>query len=377
MKHDTQNEYDELDTSADEAISYHRAQQIVQRKIPGATDEEFCMWVFLEYLHVYKWVDTEERDEKNRCVSKLLAVPDPFSNVDPHSKAMDLLISYKFSKNEIEHFDLKKLEPDWNLGGRFLTYSGAVQHLGRYAGEEYAKKLIEREVRSGEMEALHPVLGVLTPGGEDYESELADGMFPLPWIQQLQAEEFGEESFTGPDEQNGVLTQEADTSERAPAPATVESLPASNSFQKMPGLQWKEIVIKFVSADAVEIRARHVKDRYTYAEMGFKNRKARDASPDSIWRFLREVFALRQGEVSWHAEKVSQEDQNRMKHMVWALRNRLRAFFRIKDDPFYPYRNDKSYKTKFLLLPAETAFDSDDDGGDDDVESIMSEPSNY
>ncbi len=377
MKHDTQNEYDELDTSADEAISYHRAQQIVQKKIPGATDEEFCMWVFLGYLHVYKWVDTEERDEKSRWVSKLLAMPDPFSNIDPRSKPMDLLISYKFSKNEIEHFDPKKLEPNWNPGGRFLTHSEAVQHLGRDAGEEYAKKLIEREVSSGEMEALHPVLGVLTPGADDHDLELKYGMFALSWIEQLWVEEFGVEDPVRPREKNGTLIHKADTSEQPPAPVTVGSPPVSNPFQDMPGLQWNEIVIKFVSADAVEIRARHVKYQYTYAEMGFKNRKARDASPDSIWRTLRDVLARFRGEVSWHTEKVSEGDRNRMKRTVSTLRKRLCAFFGIEDDPFHPYRNEKSYKTKFVLLPAETSFDSADDGGDDDLESIMPESPDY
>ena len=369
----------ELDTSVDEAISYYSASQILQQRIDELTEEEFCVWVVLGYLHAFESVN--DGGDEAELATKLLAVSQPFALTGYRAKPLDLLLPYTFSRNEMESFDPESAVGDWNAGGRFLTYGQAVQFLATYVDEEYAQKLIDRELRSGALRPIHPVLGVHTPGAEiqslnlDFEEDLLAGlMFPSAWINQLCAEEFKGIEPHGQAELSDLVTSVEST------PRT--DLSSSNPFQGMTDLRWDEIIIQFITPEAVKICARRVRTRHTYAEMGFKDGKSRDASPDGIWRHLY-IFAQHRGAVDWRTENLDEEDRNRMKRTVSTIRKRLKEFFGIDDDPFHPYRKMRSYQTKFSLLPDEGSVDNyrdrsaqdrgDDDNGDD-LESLMSEP---
>ena len=367
----------ELDTSIDEAISYYRARQILQKRFADVTEEEFCVWVRFGYLHAFKSVGLDQQ-EKSRSASKLFTVEDPFAKLERRGKPIDLLLPYKFSRNEIENFDPKNTGGGRNPGGRFLTFGQAVQHLATYADEEYAEKLIDRAVRSGAMKSMHPCLGILTRPIEIVEFGLrpqdlpACLMFSATSISELCAEEFKGIEPHGQTELSDLVTSVEST------PRT--GLSSSNSFQSMTDLRWDEIVIQFITPEAVKICARRVRARHTYAEMGFKDGKSRDASPDSVWRILRDIFARAQGEVSWETD-LSDADRSKLKKVVSILRKRLQAFFGITDDdPFYSYKQKKMYKTKFVLLPDEDSLDNykarflDPSSDDDDLESPISEP---
>lgn len=359
----------ELDTSVDEAISYYSALQILQQRIAELTAEEFCTWVVLGYLHAFESVN--DGGDEAELATKLLAVSRPFARADYRSKPLDLLLPYRFSRSEIESFDPESTTADWNAGGRFLTYGQAVQRLATYADKEYAEKLIDREVRSGVLESIHPVLGVLeSEAGQDQgldlrlhlclEDVLKYLMFPRDRIEELREEEFkGVEARRHP---------ELNELERS---ARLGTSSGANLFQGLENLRWDEIVISFVTDDAVRIRTRRVDATYTYVEMGFKNRKARDASPDANWRIFRTVFAPVHGEVFWSSSsEMPVAERHKLKMVVYFLRKRLKQFFGIDDDPFHPYRKENSYKTKFMLLPDEDALDEyrahSSDGGNDD-----------
>ena len=376
----------ELDTSVDEAISYYSALQILQQRISELTAEEFCTWVVLGYLHAFELVN--DGGGEAELATKLLTVSQPFAGADHRSKPLDLLLPYKFSRNEIETFDPGHEGSDWNPSGRFLTYEQAGQHLARYSGQEYAEKLIDRELRSGALRPIHPVLGVHTPGAEieslnlDFEDPysgdegvLVGLMFPSAGINQLRVEEFKGIEPHGQAERSDLVTSVEST------PRT-DDLGSGNPFRCMTDLRWDEIVIQFITPEAVRIRARRIKARYTYAEMGFKDGRSRDASPDCIWRRLY-LYAKYRGEVDWRTENIDEENRKMMKRTVSTIRKRLKAFFGIDDDPFHSYRKEGSYKTKFMLLRDQDCLDDyrvrsgqgggDDDNGDD-LESLMSEP---
>jgi hypothetical protein len=119
-----------------------------------------------------------------------------------------------------------------------------------------------------------------------------------------------------------------------------------NPFPSPPDLRWDEVNIFFVSDTSIKIRARDISKTFTFAEIGFKDRRKGDM-PDSRWAILKR-FAERQGRVEY-ADKLDCKTFDRMKAAVKDLRKRLCSIMGITDDPFYPYRKVKGYETKFSI----------------------------
>lgn len=368
----------ELDASVDEAISYYRARQILRKRFTDATEEEFCVWVRLGYLHAFKSADMGQQ-ESSRSASNLFTVADPFAKLRRGSKPIDLLLPYKFSCNEIESFNPTSMGGERNPGGRFLTFKQVVQYAARYADEEYAERLIHREIGSRMVSPIHLRLGTLITRADKlkalkagYKDVLACLLFPSAWINQLCAEEF-----------KGVKARKyarASDSGRSSLKAATgrRSLGQGNPFRDIGDLRWEQIAMQFVTAETVRISAHGVEGRYTAAEMGFKDKRSREASPNSRWCILRDIFAPTRGEVSYKTH-MSEKDRGRLKKAVSDIRKQLQVFFGITNDPFYHYQDVKSYKTKFRLLPDEDSLDNyralcGHDGDDDDLKSPISEP---
>ena len=57
------------------------------------------------------------------------------------------------------------------------------------------------------------------------------------------------------------------------------------------------------------------------------------------------ILAEKKGQISWEDGEASEN----IKKKKQLLSDTLKAFFRIDDDPFYPYRDEKAYRTKFTL----------------------------
>jgi hypothetical protein len=75
---------------------------------------------------------------------------------------------------------------------------------------------------------------------------------------------------------------------------------------------------------------------------GFEDGRTRQ--PNYQWALLR-LFAAKKGELSWE----NSEAADKLKKRKQALSETLKAYFNIDDDPFHPYRDEKTYRTKFKL----------------------------
>jgi hypothetical protein len=62
---------------------------------------------------------------------------------------------------------------------------------------------------------------------------------------------------------------------------------AAKPFLAIPDLKWKEVAMTFISLDAVRVKARGTSETFTFEAMGFKNRNAREATPNMCWDTLR------------------------------------------------------------------------------------------
>jgi hypothetical protein len=56
-------------------------------------------------------------------------------------------------------------------------------------------------------------------------------------------------------------------------------------------------------------------------------------------------LAKRGGQISWETSEAS----DNLKKRKQVLSDTLKTYFHIDDDPFYPYRDEKAYRTKFTL----------------------------
>jgi len=115
-------------------------------------------------------------------------------------------------------------------------------------------------------------------------------------------------------------------------------------FPTPPGTTWPQIKIQFRDGHTVTIWAGEKTGRYSYGEMGMLNRK--NNKPTVQWRWL-EGFANSHGEIDWK-NKYSAVTLKKQKQ---ELSKRLRAFFRIEDDPIEWIKGTKTYRCKFRILP--------------------------
>ena len=117
-------------------------------------------------------------------------------------------------------------------------------------------------------------------------------------------------------------------------------------FQTPKGINWHDVSIRFVSEEAVQIRAGSVSEGRDFKVMGFEFRDLN--RPDLIWEALKE-FGKHQGEISFYDNDIDPQIKRNLKYNVHAIKERLEALFGIKN-PFYSYnRKKKLYKTKFNI----------------------------
>jgi len=115
-------------------------------------------------------------------------------------------------------------------------------------------------------------------------------------------------------------------------------------LRKFPAdLRWEEITIKFLNNHEVIIGARDAVLQTTYETMGFQDEKRK--LPNKQWLFLKGLSET-QGELSWNSPKASDKGKKQKQ----LLSETLKAYFQIKDEPFYNYRKEKAYKIKINLV---------------------------
>src|SRR5262245_38586788 len=131
-----------------------------------------------------------------------------------------------------------------------------------------------------------------------------------------------------------------------------KSKPAEE-FCELPGLQWKEVSITFVSDNSVKIQARTIVKTYSFITMGFADTRKVD-QPDSRWVILRSM-AEAGGEISRKNKGTLHRLHASVKTAVKEIRQRLQEFLGISDDPFCSYRKVRAYKPKFKLIDGRPA----------------------
>jgi hypothetical protein len=134
------------------------------------------------------------------------------------------------------------------------------------------------------------------------------------------------------------------------------------------GTKWEHIMIKFLNGNDVKITLANDSDFQhvaTYNEMGLRNNKSK--MPDKQWELL---LALTQsdGSISWNTvSNLPLKMMNNLKTRKKLLSMGLKAYFQIKDDPFFQYNTENGYKLKMTLIPekseSKTIRRKDDDLG--------------
>lgn len=111
---------------------------------------------------------------------------------------------------------------------------------------------------------------------------------------------------------------------------------------------WHNITIKFRDGENVTIIAdKHIHQSHC-KEMGFWD--SRSLQPILSWKFLK-TLAENNGDIS-----IKQLKKNLIKQKQ-VLSNKLKEYFNIHSDPFYPYKEEKSYKIKINLLSIHQSMD--------------------
>ncbi len=111
-----------------------------------------------------------------------------------------------------------------------------------------------------------------------------------------------------------------------------------------PGTRWEDITIKFLDGQEVLIKARNFSQHTDYAAMGFQDERKK--MPNTLWAFL-VLLSQNNGEISWRNPRATDKGKKNKQ----LLSDSLQAYFRIEDEPFYEYKEEKAYKLKMKLEP--------------------------
>jgi hypothetical protein len=117
-----------------------------------------------------------------------------------------------------------------------------------------------------------------------------------------------------------------------------------NPFESIKGLKWEDISIRFVDGHNVKIKAKGTQASVGYKEMGFED--SRSLNPNSQWGLLK-LLADHNGRLSWESSQANPS----FKKKKQLLSRGLKSYFGIQEDPFHPYKEQKTYHIKLTVLP--------------------------
>jgi hypothetical protein len=116
------------------------------------------------------------------------------------------------------------------------------------------------------------------------------------------------------------------------------------------GAKWEHLRLQFIDGYTIKIEFHAFKIRHkeSYDRMGFLDRKR--MMPNKQWEFLKEL-ANNYGRLDWGSEWAS----FKIKKQKSLLSKTLKEYFKnqISGDPFFLYRKEKCYQTRFQLFPEE------------------------
>lgn len=111
-------------------------------------------------------------------------------------------------------------------------------------------------------------------------------------------------------------------------------------------VRWEEITMQFLDGNTVQITApKGFKRLTTMVEMDLCDRTKKPVRGDEQWEFLRKL-ARSNGEITTASPYFKEENVTYKSR----LSKKLRVYFGLKDDPFYPYKSEKAYRLKFEII---------------------------
>lgn len=123
-----------------------------------------------------------------------------------------------------------------------------------------------------------------------------------------------------------------------------------NKFpHKLPsGTEWKNFIIQFLNKEEVFIKVSRFKEKVSFIDMGFADGRFSRPQPNEGWGFMW-VLAKYNGELTM-SNPYAKDSYKKQKELATKA---LKHYFDMESDPFYPYSETKSYKTRFTLLQPE------------------------
>jgi hypothetical protein len=146
----------------------------------------------------------------------------------------------------------------------------------------------------------------------------------------------------------------------APHTPDLKNSISKDIFPTPEGINWEQITIKFIDGHTVSVSAGDVKKVCNYTQMEMVNRKNADFTKQ--WELLLS-FAKSRGEIGWRSSHADAK----VKKQKQVLSKRLRAFFRLDDDPIEWVKGEKVYRCRFRILPEDA----------DDYEQTTIPPINF
>ena len=136
------------------------------------------------------------------------------------------------------------------------------------------------------------------------------------------------------------------TEDKKPAQRPAATKPTKKFPHKLAaGTRWEDFIIKFLDNNKVLVQVKGQSEELDYKAMGFDDK--RSGKPDSQWAFFK-ILSAHGGEISWSDQNAN----DNFKKVKERLTTKLKSYFGIDYDPFYPYSEGKSYKIKPTLMPS-------------------------
>ncbi len=123
------------------------------------------------------------------------------------------------------------------------------------------------------------------------------------------------------------------------SPSSTKILPAP------PGTKWEDVTITLIASNVVEITIREGKEKFTYSELGFSDKRKGDAH-DKLWVFFLALLKCG-GDIGLGNSTFK---KHLKPHDPSAFNMRMQKTFGINDSIFPHYRANKSYKAKFKTM---------------------------
>lgn len=138
------------------------------------------------------------------------------------------------------------------------------------------------------------------------------------------------------------------------------------------GTTWNNVVITFLDDRRVKMSVSGKEHTADYVELGLTGH-GNPPTPSVLWSFLKVL-----GQLNGEIEIKDPEAKDQYKKQKQQLSQFLKKYFSLDTDPFHPYKNEKSYKTKFTVfcdvnVPASTSDNKQDieESLDDEIASEL------